>query len=90
MCGYPDVIGYAEDLFETVSALAISWRKSMKRSIGIVATLGTGVALGFISVNLAQRGLRSLGTQFGGAVVSQTTSTPVSYTHLTLPTICSV
>ena len=49
----------------------------MKRSIGIVATLGTVVALGFISVNLAQRGLRSLGTQFGGAVVSQTTSTPV-------------
>ena len=67
MCGYPDVIGYAEDLFETVSALAISWRKSMKRSIGIVVTLGTVVALGFISVNLAQRGLRSLGTQFGGA-----------------------
>ena len=49
----------------------------MKRSLGIVATLGTVIALGFISVNLAQRGLRSLGTQFGGAAVSQTTSTPV-------------
>ena len=49
----------------------------------------SAIVTGFTDLGLTAIGMRELAT-LGGAQRAQMARTPVSYTHLTLPTICSV